>query len=129
VNVVNTKRLLLVDDRPECLKLALWVLASPEYEMRTAASAAEASQAIEHFEPDLLVLDLRLPDSDGLDLVKRLKVNPKTAHIPIIAMTACAMRGDEERALRAGVSRYITKPIVNATLRSVVAECLRAEAI
>lgn len=118
------KRILMVDDNLTNLKLAGFMLAAYDYEMKTAASACEAFALLASFKPDLLLLDLQLPDEDGLSLARRLKSDPTTSYIPIIAVTAYAMKGDEEKARAAGVSEYITKPINKEMLRAAVTACL-----
>jgi CheY-like chemotaxis protein len=79
------------------------------------------------FEPELILLDLQLPDRDGLSIVRQLKGDPATAHIPVVAVTANAMKGDEAIARAAGVCDYVTKPIDKAHFRAVVAARLPRE--
>lgn len=122
---MHPKRVLIVDDNPTNLRLAVFMLAPAGYDLRTAASAHEARAAIASFQPELLLLDLQLPDQDGLTLTRELKSNPRTSHIPVIAVTASAMKGDEEKALKAGVCAYVTKPVDKKILREVVAKYLR----
>lgn len=123
------KRILVVDDNEANLKLFTLLLALPGYEVRTAASATGALDALGSFRPDLLLLDLQLPDMDGLELARRLKADPVLSVVPIIAVTAYAMKGDEEKARAAGVDGYISKPIDKRAFRRVVAESLEKGSI
>ena len=116
--------ILIVDDNPANLKLARVVLKRAGYEVRTAADAAEALAALEPFHPRLILMDLQMPGMDGLALTRRLKADPSRAGIIVVALTAYAMRGDEEKALAAGCDGYLAKPIDTRTLASVVADCI-----
>jgi CheY-like chemotaxis protein len=115
-------RILVVDDNPTNLKLVTFLLASSRYDVRTASSAESALAVLEVFEPDLILMDLQLPDIDGLELTRRLKADPRTCHTTIIAVTAYAMKGDEEKARAAGVDGYVCKPIQKDAFRRIVAE-------
>jgi CheY-like chemotaxis protein len=117
---MTTKSLLVVDDNPENLKLILMILASGGYELITANDAFQALHAIERRIPDLILLDLQLPGMDGLELTRRLKDNPETRNIPIVAVTAYAMKGDEAKALHAGCNGYLIKPVDKRLLRDLV---------
>jgi two-component system, cell cycle response regulator DivK len=118
---VSHERILLVDDNASNLKLALFILAPLDYQVRSATNAYEALTLVDEFQPELVLLDLQLPDRDGLSVVRQLKSDPRTAHIPIIAVTANAMKGDEETARAAGVCDYVTKPIDKNILRAAIA--------
>jgi CheY-like chemotaxis protein len=117
---MTTKSLLIVDDNPENLKLILMVLANSGHELVTAADALQALRAIEQRMPDLILLDLQLPGMDGLELTRRLRAAPATVGIPIVAVTAYAMKGDENKARDAGCDGYLVKPIDKRLLREVV---------
>lgn len=115
---------LIVDDNPTNMKLVSFLLSSKGYQVRTANSADEAVKAVEHSLPQLILMDIQLPGMDGLSLTRKLRADPKTANIVIIAVTAYAMKGDEEKALAAGCDAYISKPIDTRTLPDTVAKCL-----
>lgn len=117
---------LIVDDNPANLKLARVLLAGEGYEVRTAADAEEALAVLARFRPRLILMDLQLPDMDGLELTRRLKADPAGREIIIVALTASAMKGDREKALSAGCDGYVAKPIDTRTLPAVVATYLRA---
>lgn len=107
----NGAPILIVDDNASNTKLLAFLLTSKGYVVRTAASATEALAVLEEFLPKLILMDIQLPGVDGLTLTRQLKADPHTRAIPIIAATAYAMKGDEQRALDAGCDGYITKPI------------------
>ncbi len=104
-------RILIVDDNPTNLKLASDVLISEGFAVETAQDAEHAQRILQGRVPDLILMDIALPGMDGLALTRRLKAESRFSHVPIVALTASAMRGDEERALAAGCAGYITKPI------------------
>lgn len=121
-----TKSLLIVDDNPENLKLILMILATGGYELVTAADALQALRAIEARLPDLILLDLQLPGMDGLELTRRLRATPATKNVPIVAVTAYAMKGDENKARDAGCDGYLVKPIDKRLLRETVKQYLES---
>jgi CheY-like chemotaxis protein len=114
-------RILVVDDRPLNLKLTRLLLTGEGYEVQTAIDAEQALVVLQAFRPDLILMDLQLPGIDGFELTRRLKADPATAAIRIVALTAYAMKGDEERARAAGCDGYIAKPIETRRLASQVA--------
>jgi two-component system, cell cycle response regulator DivK len=116
--------ILIVDDNAANLKLARLLLGGEGHDARTATDAEQAIKMLETFRPKLILMDIQLPGMDGLELTRRLKANPDTKHIIIIALTASAMRGDEERARAAGCDGYIAKPIDVSTLPRFVADCI-----
>lgn len=120
------KQILVVDDNPANLKLAAHLLTTQGYEVRTAVNAREAMNGLLEALPDLILLDLQLPDMDGLELARKLKADARTAVVPIVAVTAYAMKGDEEKALAAGVDGYIAKPLDTRSFRKTVAAYLEA---
>lgn len=104
-------RILAVDDNALNLKLLVVLLRQHGYDMVTAVDAPSMVAAMEEMRPALILLDLQLPGMDGFEIARRLKADPATASIPIVAVTAFAMVGDEERALNAGCDAYVRKPI------------------
>jgi two-component system cell cycle response regulator len=119
--------ILVVDDNPSNLKLFTLLLAIPGYAVSTASSAREALAALEQVQPELILMDLQLPDIDGLTLTRRLKQDPRLQHTRIVAVTASAMKGDEEKARAAGVDGYMTKPLDKRTFRAMVKGYLKGE--
>lgn len=113
---------LIVDDNPTNLKLARVLLLSEGYDVRTAADAEEALTHLASFRPRVILMDVQLPGMDGLALTRRLKADPETRDIVILAMTAYAMKGDEQKALESGCDGYVSKPIDTRTLPGVIAD-------
>lgn len=106
-----TRRILVVEDNPMNLKLFQDVLAAYGYDVTAAETGQQALDSVRDTLPDLVILDIQLPDISGLEIAKRFKADDRLKAIPIIAVTSFAMAGDEERALAAGCDAYITKPI------------------
>jgi CheY-like chemotaxis protein len=122
--------ILIVDDNVQNLKLARVILANEGYDVRTAADAEEALALLRASRPHLILMDLQLPGMDGLQLTRQLKADRATRDIRIIALTAYAMKGDEEKAFAAGCDGYVSKPIDTERLPEIVRSHLsgRAEA-
>lgn len=119
--------ILVVDDNPSNLKLFTLLLAVPGYEVSTARNAREALAILERVQPELILMDLQLPDIDGLTLTRRLKQDPRLQQTHIVAVTASAMKGDEEKARAAGVDDYMTKPLDKRAFRAMVKGHLKGE--
>jgi CheY-like chemotaxis protein len=117
-------RILVVDDNLINLKLAASVLESCGYEVLKAGDAEEAQRVMAQTLPDLILMDIGLPGMDGLTFTRQLKADPVTHDIRIIALTAYAMKGDDEKAQAAGCDGYITKPIDTRKLAEQVAQVL-----
>lgn len=115
------ERVLIVDDNPTNLKLVAYLVKAHGYEVDTAADADSAVAAIRASKPRVILMDIQLPGIDGLELTRRLKADPETKDIAIIAVTAYAMKGDEDKALAAGCDDYVTKPIDTRALPQVIA--------
>ncbi|MEO8051959.1 MAG: response regulator [Acidobacteriota bacterium] len=111
---------LIVDDNPVSLKLVRAVLAPEGYDIRTAGNVQEAVKVLTKFRPRLILMDVQLPGADGFELARRLKSDPETRDIIVVACTAYAMPGDEEKAQASGCSGYITKPVDTRTLPATV---------
>ena len=107
---------LIVDDHPINLKLASEVLLASNYKVVVAADAEQAQHLLTTLVPDLILMDIALPGMDGLTLTKLIKADARLRHIPVVALTAYAMRGDELKASDAGCDGYITKPIDTRSL-------------
>jgi two-component system, cell cycle response regulator DivK len=120
------QRLLVVDDNTILLRLLGALLNNAGYDVRRAASAEDALEILKEFEPHLLLVDIRLPGMDGLQLTARLKNDPFTRDIIVIAMTAYSLESDERTARAAGCDGYIVKPLDPQTLRDFVRGHLRA---
>ena len=119
------EKILLIEDNAVNRDLIQFLLESQGYEVREAATAEEAFEILKTERAALIVMDIQLPGMDGLEATKRLKENPSTRDIPVVAVTSYAMKGDRESAAAAGCVGYITKPIDKTMfLRQVAAHLL-----
>jgi CheY-like chemotaxis protein len=118
-------RILIVDDNPVNLKLASDILEIEGYAVVKAEDAEEAQEMLKDIIPDLILMDIALPGMDGLTLTRTLKADARLKHVPVIALTAFAMKGDDQKAFEAGCDGYITKPIDTRKLPQLVMELLR----
>ena len=106
-----THVILVVEDNDRNLKLVRDVLEYAGYDVRVARTAEDGIALAVKEPPDLVLMDLQLPGIDGMEALRRLRENPRTVDIPVVAVTAQAMKQDRERALEAGFNGYIEKPI------------------
>ena len=118
---MHREPILIVDDNPINLKLIRVLLAGEGYEVHTAEDAETAEALLRGWRPRLILMDIQLPGMDGLELTRRIKSDPATRGIVILALTAYAMKGDEERAFGAGCDGYIVKPVDTRMLPATVA--------
>ena len=116
--------ILIVDDNAQNLKQARVILSSEGYQVRTAVDAEDALTILESFVPRVILMDLQLPRMDGLTLTRHLKGDPRRRDIVIIAVTAYAMKGDDDKALEAGCDDYMSKPIDAQALSAMIARHL-----
>ena len=119
--------ILVVEDNPLNLELVTDILEAQGYRIQQATTGADALSSIESERPDLILMDIQLPGLDGLTVTGAIKDNPKTRDIPVIALTAHAMRGDEDKAREAGCDGYISKPIDTRQLPVTVREFLERD--
>jgi two-component system cell cycle response regulator DivK len=120
-----SQRILVVEDNDRNRRLLKILLESRGYEVIEAVTGEEAMKYLKDHKPDLILMDIQLPNVDGLELTRNIKNNLKTADIPIVAVTAYAMKGDRERILEAGCDGYISKPIDTRKLILLVTETLK----
>jgi CheY-like chemotaxis protein len=106
-----THVILVVEDNERNLKLLRDVLEYAGYDVRAARTAEDGITLAVEEPPDLVLMDLQLPGIDGMEALRRLRQSPRTAGIPVVAVTAQAMKQDRERALDAGFDGYVEKPI------------------
>lgn len=118
--------ILVIDDNPVNLKLAAEVLLADGHVVIRAEDAEQALSLLEVHMPDLVLTDIALPRMDGLQLTRKLKADPRYRHLPVVALTASAMKGDEARVLDAGCDAYIAKPIDTRTLSAQITRLLGA---
>jgi len=121
---MTSEPILIVDDNAQNLKLAKVILVAEGYDVRTATDAEDALTILESFTPRLILMDLQLPRMDGLELTRQIKNDPARRGMIIIALTAYAMKGDDEKAFAAGCDGYMSKPIDTDALARMVAEHL-----
>lgn len=104
-------RVLIVDDNEMNLELASFLLQRDGMTVATAADADTAFNEVAQFQPNLVLMDIQLPRTDGLEVVRSLRADPATRGLVLVAFTAYAMKGDEDRMLAAGCDGYISKPV------------------
>jgi CheY-like chemotaxis protein len=117
--------ILQVEDNEGNGELVVDYLTSVGYDVVWARSGAEALELAPKVQPALILMDIQMPDMDGLEATRRFRAEPALSSVPIIALTGLAMPGDRERCLRAGASDYMTKPVSLVALRTTIAEWLR----
>ena len=118
--------ILVVEDNETNQMLTVAVLERDGYRVEVAGNAEEARHQLEAEMPQLILMDVQLPGEDGLAFTQKLKLDPATRPIPVVAMTAHAMQGDAELAIKAGCSGYIPKPIDTRALAGQVRRYLAA---
>jgi CheY-like chemotaxis protein len=109
--VATNPRVLIIEDNAANVELATFVLEDAGFIVNTVSEAGDALAQVTSFQPDLILMDIRLSGGDGLTLTQALKSDPATRDIVIVAYTAYAMKGDEARLRAAGCDAYIAKPI------------------
>ncbi len=121
------KRILVVDDNPASLELAREVLEGPSQLVLEAHDGLQALDMLPEAKPDLVLLDIQMPVLDGYSILRRIRADPRFAHLRVVALTASAMQGDREKALAAGFDDYIIKPMQIQALRKRVGQLLGEE--
>jgi two-component system, cell cycle response regulator DivK len=116
--------ILVIEDNPVNMRLVRLILRTQGYTVCEAATGQEALNLLETEMPGLILLDMQLPGMDGFTLAARLKGDPRTDAIPLVAVTALAMKGDAERVRAAGCDAYLPKPIDAQELIEVIEKCL-----
>ena len=112
--------ILVVEDNPLNMKLIKVILSSAGVEVLAAENAEEGIEICKTAQPDLVLMDIQLPGMDGLEATRIIKNNTQLNHMPVVALTAHAMEGDEEKAYEVGFDGYITKPIDTDTFMESV---------
>jgi two-component system cell cycle response regulator DivK len=121
---MSAKHIMIVDDNASNLRLAAYVLQAAGFAVETALDAMTATARLKHFPADLILIDIQMPGVDGLTLLRQLKADPAFGHVPMIAFTAYAMKGDEARLRAAGCDGYLSKPVLVATFAAEVSAFL-----
>ncbi len=117
-------KVLVADDKATGRELVRTVLEDRGYTVFEARDGVEALEVAHRIQPDLIILDLHMPGLDGFGVIKELRLDSNFATTPVVALTASAMQGDRQRALAAGFTGYISKPVSLKTLRSEVERLL-----
>jgi CheY-like chemotaxis protein len=117
---MTRNRILIIEDNLLNLELATDLLEANGFAVYSALTAEEGLRMARELLPDLVLMDFSLPGMDGLSATRNLKANPATRHVPVVGLTANAMKGDEETALNAGCDGYLTKPIDTRTFAAAV---------
>ncbi len=118
------ERILVVEDNPQSMRLIEMLLRTKGYTLLKATDGEEAMDIATTQQPDLIIMDIQLPKMSGLEVTRRLRQLPAFSHIPIIALTAYAMKGDKEKFIEAGCNAYVSKPINTRELPKVISEIL-----
>ncbi|HNM13704.1 MAG TPA: response regulator, partial [bacterium] len=118
------KTILLVEDNEVNMRLVERTIKNPAYTIVSAGNGEEALERAAQYKPDLIILDIQIPKMDGYAVARTLKADPALKHIPIIALTAHAMKGDEEKILAAGCDSYVSKPIEVSKFREKINDLL-----
>jgi two-component system cell cycle response regulator DivK len=113
-------RVLVVDDDAATVELTRFVLAAAAFVVESTTDSTNALFLISTFQPDLILMDIQMPAIDGLELTRLLKADPSLRHIVVVAFTAFAMKGDEDRLRAAGCDGYIAKPFDVASFAETV---------
>ena len=113
---LSPKKILIVDDDPDLRKIMPRFLSAEDYEVAVASDGFEAGTKVMDFNPDLLVLDLIMPGMDGFEVCKRIKKNPRTSHIKVLAITGYDDEENRARIMKAGADGYLPKPIERESL-------------
>jgi len=111
---VNKKKILIVEDEESLLKLESILLISKGFEVKGVSNGRAALEAVAEEQPDLILLDIMLPEIDGFEVCRRIKSEPATRHIPVVMLTAKKSREDMVRGEKVGADWYITKPFKSA---------------
>lgn len=122
-----TKKILIVEDNDLNLKLFRDLLGANGYETFETKEGIEAISITRNVQPDLIIMDIQLPEISGLDVTRKIKADPSINHIPVIAVTAFAMKDDEEKILSAGCEAYLSKPIAIEDFLTTIRRFLEPE--
>lgn len=118
------KRVLLIEDEPNIIQAISFILSREGFTVDTHSDGQTAIEAVARREPDLVILDVMLPNRSGYDILHDLRADPGTAGMPVLMLTARGQKKDREQAERSGASRFMTKPFANAEVLAAVRELL-----
>jgi CheY-like chemotaxis protein len=118
------KQVLIIDDDPVCRELIREILQTIDLQVLEASDGRQAMEILEHHLPDLVLLDVQMPNDSGYRILENIRSDTRISSLCVAALTAYAMQGDRERGLSAGFNDYITKPVEVSTLRARVERLL-----
>ncbi len=118
------EKILIVEDNLPNMRLLEMVLGAKGYTLLKATDGEEALDMATREQPDLIIMDIRLPKMNGLEVTRKLRENPAFSHTPIVGLTAYAMKGDKERIIESGCDAYLSKSINTRELPGMIAEML-----
>ncbi len=121
------KLITIIDDEPQNIELLCDLLQVTGYSTNVATNGKEGVELTKTSKPDLILMDIQMPEMDGLEATRILKTDAATKDIPILALSSYAMKGDKERILAAGCDEYLSKPLVIKELLKMIAEYLSGE--
>ena len=123
--VAVAPHILLVEDNEQNRYLVTYLLESGGYEVEVAVDGEQALEVLQQRTPDLILMDMQLPKVDGYEATRRIKADERLRNIPLVALTAHSMRGDQDKALASGCDLYVTKPIDADQLLALIAKLLQ----
>ena len=119
---MDGKRVLLIEDEPNIIEAIRFILSRDGWRVDTHSDGLTALDAVQSREPDIIILDVMLPNRSGFDILNDLRTAEKTTDIPVLMLTARGQKKDRELAERLGVSRFMTKPFSNGEILATVRE-------
>ena len=119
------EKILIVEDNPQNMRLIEMTLKARGYTLLKATDGEEALEMTMREQPDLIIMDIQLPKVSGLEVTKKLRQMPEFNQVSIVAITAYAMKGDEERFIEAGCDAYMSKPINTRDLPKIIDKMLQ----
>lgn len=121
---MSARRILVADDKASSRELVRTILENIGYEVREAEDGIKALEAVLNSPPNLVLLDLQMPGLTGHEVLARIRADERFANLPVVALTASAMSGDREKALAAGFTSYLAKPVTLSMLRAEISRLL-----
>ncbi|MGB7340002.1 MAG: response regulator [Phototrophicaceae bacterium] len=122
---MNTSKILYIDDNPTNLEFIRRLLQRKGYDCQTLSNSVERLSVAKTFQPDLILLDIQIPELNGFEVLKQLRQDPIIEDVPVLALTANAMSGDKRLCMEAGFDDYLTKPIFREELFRKVTQHLK----
>jgi len=126
-NLSSNKKILIVDDDSQIRDLLTQILSAHKYETETASSGFAAGAKVATFKPDLVILDLLMPQMSGFEVCRLIKEDPQTSHIKILAVTGCDTKENRDKVMKAGADDYMAKPLSSDALLGHLAGLLNGK--